>query len=74
MSADIPTLGPSPRAGIRPIDSRSFIESTVDPASGTIKIITTLMGQATVDLLNTREEVIRQALIALGWTPPPEVD
>lgn len=39
---------------------------------GTTDLVDELTRQYTVRLFDTREKAIREGLIALGWTPPPE--
>lgn len=54
------------------------LECTIEPSifnNGTIELTTRdIVGRMTKDILNTKEEMIRQALIQLGWLPPEEVE
>ena len=43
-----------------------------NPVTGEIKQITTIAQRITEEIINTKSEQIRNALIDLGWTPPPE--
>jgi len=40
--------------------------------TGEIKQITTIAGRIQEEIIQTKSEQIRNALIDLGWTPPPE--
>ena len=40
--------------------------------TGEIKQITEIAGKITEEIIQTKSEQIRNALIDLGWTPPPE--
>ena len=41
-----------------------------NPVTGEIKIITEMMGRIEEEIVQTKSEQIRNALIDLGWTPP----
>ena len=43
-----------------------------DPLTGEIKIITEIAGKIREEFLQTWNDQVRNALIDLGWTPPPE--
>ena len=43
-----------------------------NPVTGEIKIITEIMGKIEEEIIQTKSDQIRNALIDLGWTPPPE--
>jgi hypothetical protein len=40
--------------------------------TGEIKIITDIMGKIQEEIIQTKSDQIRNALIDLGWTPPPD--
>ena len=40
--------------------------------TGEIKIITEMMGRIQEEIIQTKSDQIRNALIDLGWTPPEE--
>ena len=42
------------------------------PVTGEIKIITEIMGKIEEEIIQTKSDQIRNALIDLGWTPPAE--
>ena len=46
------------------------VETAVDLARG--EIFQKLVGETHAELIRTRNSQIREALIALGWTPPTE--
>lgn len=52
------------------------LECTIEPSifnNGNIELTTRdIVGRMTKDILNTKEEMVRQALIQLGWLPPEE--
>lgn len=59
------------------------VAATSDPASGVITITTEEIRAAVypydeairsyyTDVLNTKEALVREHLIRLGWTPPPD--
>jgi hypothetical protein len=41
-----------------------------DPRTGDIRIITEMMGKIEEEIIQTKSDQIRNALIDLGWTPP----
>ena len=41
-----------------------------NPVTGEIKQITDIAGKITEEIIQTKSEQIRNALIDLGWTPP----
>ena len=43
-----------------------------NPYTGEIKQITNIAGKIREEIIQTKSEQIRNALIDLGWTPPPE--
>ena len=43
-----------------------------NPVTGEIKQITEIAGKITEEIIQTKSDQIRNALIDLGWTPPPE--
>ena len=43
-----------------------------DLVTGEIKIITRIMKQIEEEIIQTKSDQIRNALIDLGWTPPEE--
>lgn len=43
-----------------------------NPVTGEIKQITTIAGKITEEIIQTKSEQIWNALIDLGWTPPPQ--
>ena len=43
-----------------------------NPVTGEIKQITNIAGKITEEIIQTKSEQIRNALIDLGWTPPAE--
>lgn len=45
-----------------------------NPVTGEIKQITEIAGRIQEEIIQTKSEQIRNALIDLGWTPPPEKD
>ena len=57
------------------VGSRSFkLETKVFEGGVVQSEITDLAGQIMRRVLNTQEQHIREGLINLGWTPPPEID
>lgn len=54
------------------------LECNIEPSifnNGIIELTTRdIVGRMTKDILNTKEDMIRQALMQLGWLPPEEVD
>ena len=52
---------------------KNTVSSTTTPyLNGQIEMITNINGWITRQVMNTQDEQIRKALIALGWTPPNE--
>lgn len=53
------------------------LEWTIEPSilnNGIIELTTRdIVGRLTKDILNTKEEMIRQGLTQLGWLPPEDV-
>jgi hypothetical protein len=45
------------------------VETSFDARSG---IISTKVGEFHAAVLRTQDKQIREALIAMGWTPPPD--
>lgn len=43
-----------------------------NPLTGEIKLITKIAGRVREEFFQTRDQQLRNALIDLGWTPPPE--
>lgn len=43
-----------------------------DKDSGLAVVKSKLMDKVVIDYLKTKDEVVRKALIELGWTPPEE--
>jgi hypothetical protein len=48
------------------------VVTTPDLVTGEIKIITRIMEQIQEEIIQTKSDQIRNALIDLGWTPPKE--
>ena len=47
------------------------VTPSIDRMTGEISIATEIAGRVTRQIIQTQEAAIREALIALGWTPPP---
>lgn len=41
-----------------------------NPVTGEIRIVTEIMGKIEEEIIQTKSDQIRNALIDLGWTPP----
>jgi hypothetical protein len=49
------------------------ITPSIDRANGTVALeVEDWAGKITREVMNTKDVAVRKALIALGWTPPPE--
>ncbi len=44
----------------------------VNKATGEIQIITQIMGKIEIEIVQSKSDQLRNALIDLGWRPPPE--
>lgn len=54
-----------------PLRLRNYkVVTEPNPLTGEIKIITEIMGKIQTEIIQTKSEQIRNALIDLGWTPP----
>lgn len=55
-----------------PTEFKFSIVAEPNPVNGEIKLITNMMGRIQEEYLQTWNDVVRNALIDLGWTPPKE--
>ena len=52
--------------------SKFNVTTEANAATGEIKVITEIMEKIETEIIQTKSDQIRNALIDLGWTPPPE--
>lgn len=48
------------------------VTSKIDHVTGEINVISKIAGKVMEEYVQTKSDVIRNALIDMGWTPPPE--